>query len=214
MHKLRLHDCNGVDPVAELLPHGTRLETLVIKNCNLNTIANAAAFAQLVTEEVMADCGNRFLPKLKKLEVMNCCLGQWSRLFECQRPSLIELKLNCFHLGLAGVSRANWSDAPNLLWPYLRLLGINNAERITIYTLKSIAPLLNDFEHLEKLIIPREIYLLNRGISSLGVLKQTGHYPLPVGLRLKFGTLSRTPLYSDTVSCPYLREQEQEIALD
>ena len=97
----------------------------------------------LVPAAVMSDISNQFLPNLKKLETLGTCLGQWSRLFECHRPLMTDVTLNCFHFGLPTLSRFNWSDIPEL-WPNLRQLIFSDGPS-TLNALRFIVPLLNEF---------------------------------------------------------------------
>ena len=63
------------------------------------------------------------LPSLKKL-VTGCCLGEWSCLFERQRPALTCVNVSCSHIGIPEVSDYDWNDIPSL-WPGLEQLHIN-----------------------------------------------------------------------------------------
>ena len=62
-----------IDPIAMLLPC-SNLEQLTIECCNF-TLITAEEFVERVPMEVLADLGNRFLPKLKILTASNTCLG-------------------------------------------------------------------------------------------------------------------------------------------
>ena len=178
LRKLKLKSCEDVDPAVELLSM-KRLEALTIRYCTLTPITTAAALVKHVPREILADCANQFLPQLRELETIGICLGYWSRLFDCRRPSLTKLRLNCSHLGLPSMTRLNWSDAPDL-WPNLTEVRFLNGEGCaTLNTLKSIAPHLNGFQNLRDLVIAKRLALAEDvSMSSLEVLTQTGH-PLP-----------------------------------
>ena len=199
--------CRDVNPLTELLPH-VRLECVIFKGCRFIPIANATEFAERVPEAVLADCTNRFLPNLKKLELISTCLGQWSRLFECHRPALTELSLSCSHIGLPSVSRFNWSDTASYLWPNLRHLSLRNFHSPKLFKLlKSIVPHLVGFNDLEKLILPTECRIpsLVHGmvsISTMNAVAQLGH-TLPVGLCIQ--TDERVHNISH---CPYTEEDQ------
>jgi len=94
-------------------------------------------------------CPN-FLPNLKSLEV-SCCLGQWSRVFETELPSLTNLRLNCSHLGVETVSEYLWSDASKL-WPNLRQLHVGYANGLSEMTYDKV---LQSFDKLKEVTIPR-----------------------------------------------------------
>ena len=185
LRKLDLYSCEDIDPITELLPHN-KMEILRFWKCTFTpTLMNEVEFIERVPAEVLADCSNRFLPKLKKLEIFGRSIGQWSRLFECHRPLLTELKLTCFHFGLPSTNRFNWNDAPTL-WPNVQQLGLYGGNRTAVKALESIAVRLNDFKHLEKLIVSRD-KLTGYGLpelSPLEILVRTGH-PLPVGLHFQ-----------------------------
>ena len=204
LRKLSLKNCQYVDPILELLPI-KRLESLSLWNCKLTPLADARELAERVPRATLDDCTNRFLCELKELDVKGTCLGYWSRLFECRRPLLTQLKLNCSHLGILSLNSFDWSDAFNL-WPYLMELGFYNERPATLYALKSISPHLNDFQHLKQLIVPILIYTVPTVIGRLStdILAQTG-YPLPVGLRVAFGTLPRS------LQCHYHQEQHPQL---
>ena len=207
LRKLKFYECKDVDPVAELLPH-VRLECVIFKICSFIPIANATEFAERVPEAVLADCSNRFLPKLKKLEYLNTCLGQWSRLFECHRPALTELSLTCSHIGLPFVSQFNWNDATSYLWPNLRHLSLRHYDSFTLLKLlKSIVPHLGGFQHLKKFILPTTLIIpIGHGrvvnIFTMDALAQMGH-PLPIGLRVRRPTLGSS-------YCPYTEEDQDQ----
>lgn len=185
LRKLDLHSCEDIDPITELLPHN-RLEIIRFWKCTFTpTLTNEVEFMERVPAHVRANCSNRFLPKLKKLEIFGRCIGQWSRLFECHRPLLTELKLTCFHLGFPSLCQFKWSDAPNL-WPNLRQLGLYGGRK-TMKALESIALHLNYFNNLEKLIVQRDMYT-GFGLPELSpvdVLVQPYHPPLPAGLHVQ-----------------------------
>ena len=95
---------------------------------------------------------NDFLPQLDNLKSASC-LGEWSPLFECHRPSLTLLILACPHLGLATRSKFNWPDAP-LLWPNLRNLKVAKCDGLTVDMLREVVP---QWEHLDEFILPLSI---------------------------------------------------------
>ena len=100
------------------------------------------------------------------------CLGQWSRLFECHRPSLTDLNLSCFHLGVTSVIRFNWSDAVAHLWPNLSQVGIYS-NLVTMQQINSITQQLMKFHHLKKYVIP--LKLRRDGcLSPLDEIKRIG----------------------------------------
>ena len=202
LHKLTLTHCQDFDPIAELLPLKT-LKFLSVQNCTLTPIANAAALAQRVPRAILADCANKFLPQLKELIVDVTCLGYWSRLFECPRPSLIKWTGFCSHLGFPSVSRFDWSDAP-LMWPNMKKFGFyNNHGSAPVNTFKSLAPYLNEFQHLEKLLVPAVISESWISFPVLDILAQTGH-PLPVGVRIT------EQHFTSTYNCFFQQEQEEQ----
>jgi len=185
LRKLDLYSCEDIDPIAELLPYN-KMEILRFWKCTFTpTLMNEVEFIERVPAEVLARCSKRFLPNLRKLEIFGRCMGQWSRLFECHRPLLTELKLTCFHFGLPSVSRFNWNEAPTL-WPNLQQLGLYGGNRMAVKALESITVRLNDFKHLEKLIVSRD-KLTGYGLPELSpveILVRTGH-PLPTGLHVQ-----------------------------
>ena len=68
------------------------------------------------------------MTQLEELIIGRCCLlTQASRLlFECKRPSLIELQLHCSHIGVSDAgSNFTWDDVPNL-WHNLVQLSISS----------------------------------------------------------------------------------------
>ena len=76
-----------------------------------------------------------FLPRLKILvDSSSSCLGQWSRIFETKRPSLIDLRTHCAHFDISGVSAFQWSDLPTLL-PNLETFDIKSAKCLTLDTI-------------------------------------------------------------------------------
>ena len=143
LRELTLRNCEDFDPIAELLPI-KKPAFLSVQYCSLTPIANADALAQRVPRAILHDCANKFLPQLKELIVDGTCLGYWSRLFECPRPSLIKWTGFCSHLGFPSVSRFDWSDVP-LMWPNMKEFGFyNNHGSAPVNTFKSLAPYLND----------------------------------------------------------------------
>ena len=184
LHTISLDTCWNIDLYALLLPH-KQIEYLRIEECDLVRIQDADEFAEHVPAAVISDISNQFLPNLKKLETLGTCLGQWSRLFECHRPLMTDVTLNCFHFGLPTLSRFNWSDIPEL-WPNLRQLKFSDGPS-TLNALRFIVPLLNEFHHLENFIVPRNISLSLEivGLLTFDILEQTGHSSIPIGLNVQ-----------------------------
>ena len=143
LQKLTFYNCHAVDPITELLPY-TQLEALEFRESYLKPFIKGT------------DCDGAFLPCLTNLKMIRTCLGKWSRLFDCHRPSLKILNFTCSHIGFPLASPFKWSDTPNL-WPNLRELTLYNYELCTVSTLKSLVPHLERFMHLEKLILPEWI---------------------------------------------------------
>jgi len=112
-------------------------------------LVNAAAFAERVPRAVLDDCRNQFLPQLRELVTDRTCLGFWSRLFECHRPPLVELRAACSHIGIPSVNQFDWSHTPNL-WPNMEILEFFNKSHSTLNALKSIAPHLGEFRKSQK----------------------------------------------------------------
>ena len=113
----------------------TRLETLELIGCKFVPVGDAADLTFLLPPPVgLNNIGVHFLPLLKTLKIKERCLGQWSRHFECHRPSLTNLSSNCFHIGLPTVSPLNWAETPNL-WPNLRELALNVSDPTAIVSL-------------------------------------------------------------------------------
>ena len=91
----------------------SKVETLVIWN---DIEMKPSATADIPISAIEA---SSFLPQLKSLDV-GCCLGEWSRLLETERPLLKDLQLLCTHLDLPAVSLFRWQHVPTL-WPNLEL---------------------------------------------------------------------------------------------
>ena len=91
-----------------------------------------------------------FLPSLKKL-VTGCCLGEWSRLFERQRPLLTCLNLSCCHIGIPEVSDFNWNELPSL-WPALEQLHVNLPTK-GLY-LDELPPIISQMKRLKRVQMP------------------------------------------------------------
>ena len=199
LRKLSLEECTDVNPLVELLPI-KRLQVLSIQYCDLTpSITSAATLMNRVPRAVLDDCTDQFLPELKELDARNNCLGYWSRLFECHRPSLAKCYVKCFHLGLASVSQFNWSDAPNM-WPNLKELGC-----ATFNTLKSIAPHLNEFQHPENIIVPNKIRISSEWVdfSTSNVLaKKDDHSPVFIVHR-------ETNVDKFFIHCPYVKKEHE-----
>ena len=179
LRKLKIHSMK-IDPIFDLLPC-SNLEQLFLEECSFTPVADEEAFVELVPTGILVDLANSFLPKLKTLSTKYTCFGQWSRLFECHRPSLTKLTVSCFHFGLPYASRFNWEDSPNL-WPSLKELGIRNNDASLMSLLHSIAPLLTNFIHLKTLVVPRYWYG-HRSVSlSFDTLDEMKNLNLPVAL--------------------------------
>ena len=118
------------------------LESLILsEGCGMATIDSLRTLSALSVP---------FLPILNRLVVSGTCLGDWSRLFECNRPSLNTLFLSCSHIGIASKSPFNWEDIPNL-WPNLQCLHLDKTTGLTVNKLRDIIPL---FHHLAALSLP------------------------------------------------------------
>ena len=198
LRKLDLQSCGEIDPITELLPNCKQLESLAMENCNFISI-NAAEFSKRVPPAVLADSSNQFLPRLRNLTSKLTCFGPWSPLFDCHRPSLMSLDVNCFHIGLPGVSRVSWIDTPNL-WPHLQQIGFYEGWGIcALNAINGIAPHLNGFRQLETLSIPHLISVQSfstgknqknkiastKTLSPLDeLLNKSTNHPLPLGLRI------------------------------
>ena len=152
LRKLSFSGCTDINPVSELLPFN-KLETLLLCSCTLAGLGDEARTLvhRVRHDDVLADSG--FLPKLKCLTTRQTCLFEWSRLFKCHhRPSLTELDLACYHVGLPSASQINWSDTP-IFWPNLRRLKFSDFDGYR--NIESITPHLNRFYRLEELVVPR-----------------------------------------------------------
>jgi len=169
----------NVDPIVELLPN-KRVETLTIEWSKFIPLVNAAAFAERVPRAVLDDCRNQFLPQLRELVTDRTCLGFWSRLFECHRPPLVELRAACSHIGIPSVNQFDWSHTPNL-WPNMEILEFFNKSHSTLNALKSIAPHLGEFRKSQKSYLNLTLNEVEVVLSPLDFLAQTGH-PLPIEL--------------------------------
>lgn len=95
LRKLILVDCVDIDPVTEFL-HFSRLEMLCIEGGIMISIKDVDD-AQRIPPEMLAHFG-QLLPHLKSFSAVKTCLGHWSRLFECHRPSLTALQFSCVTL--------------------------------------------------------------------------------------------------------------------
>ena len=144
---------DDINPITELLPL-TQLEHLHLANCTFTPVSTAH----------LAECGNRFLPKLKTLSSDCTCFGDRSPFFDCLRPLLTELHLSCycnFRLPFDS-SQFKWNNTHEL-WPNLRRLALLISEynsncpyeyrRMQPGALDSITLYLNWFQQLEELKI-------------------------------------------------------------
>ena len=198
LSKLNIHGCINIDPLVELLPI-KQIGTIIISQCTLIPLADAAALIHRFPRAILDNCPIQFLPELQELIVKNTCLGYWLRLFECRRPSLIKCIWSCSHIGLRPVSCYDWIDTPSL-WPNLKVLGILDS---TLNALKSIAPHLNEFEHLQKLIVSATTPSQIGSMSTSYVSAQIGH-PLPIGLRVETWGFYST-------CCPHHQKRRQNL---
>ena len=128
---------SDVDFVAELFPYPQLKKLSMSSDCTLSPFP--AALPPVDT----------FLPHLMKL-VIRICLGQWSLLLECHRPSLVLVRLACPHFEIASRSHWKWSDIPNV-WPNLRRLTFDNTERLEQNVLFEFIPKL---KRLQLLTLP------------------------------------------------------------
>jgi hypothetical protein len=125
LRKLHLERILDLDPVDELLTRN-QIEFLTFHQCKFIAITNASALIDRIPRVVLTNRTNLFLPELKELKAIATCLGYWSFLFECQRPSLTKLKVNCSHIGLASTCQFNDGHLSNL-WPNLKKFQVYNA---------------------------------------------------------------------------------------
>ena len=130
-----------IDVVAELTPY-SQLEEL--------SISFFSAVPQVQVEILPTE---NFLPRLKKLSV-DSCLGNWSRLFECPRPSLTSLYLACPHFGIVDRSPFNWIDIPRL-FPNLQELHFDKGAGLSLDILREFVPQL---KHLKTLTLSPQIF--------------------------------------------------------
>ena len=142
LKSLMFYGCPTIDVRTELLPYSQLNKLKISSDCALLPIP--------VTDEFPQRSAQTFLPQPKTLKI-NCCLGSWSPLFECQRPTLTKLKLRCPHLGIASTSRYDWIDIPQL-FPNLRKLYIKQGLGLTVEIYEEITTNLN---HLEFALLPR-----------------------------------------------------------
>ena len=208
VRKLNLKDCSHIDPLIELWPF-SHLEHLRLEVHDLVDIDK-----DFDLQNSLADISSHFLPKLKTLKIFHC-FGQWSRLFECRRPSLTKVILICSHIGVPHTSLYKWHDVPKL-WPNLRELGLRGYSHYTLKALKGIAPFLNEFHHLKKIIVPVELPTGDLEedhydkLLPLDVLVQAGH-PLPASLCVETDRAIRDTSIGWDYYCPYQPTFLQEI---
>lgn len=147
-------NCMSIDPVIEVMPY-TRLERLgITQNTGMNTLiaTDVSDLSSRLPPEILNDF-SLFLPNLRIMTTFRTCLGPWSRLFECYRPTLTTLRLACSHIGVPSKTRYNWCDIPDL-WPNLEKLYFDNMAGMSIATLKEIIP---RFKNLEQLFLSHEM---------------------------------------------------------
>jgi hypothetical protein len=94
-----------------------------------------------------------FLPHLKRLK-LRICLGLWSPIFECHRPTFTTLNVICIHIGVPNQSEFEWGDVPKL-WPNIRELHMINAEALTLDFLMEFVPKL---KHLQILSFSNDVF--------------------------------------------------------
>ena len=99
------------------------------------------------------DCGppSSFLPCLKKLQSA-ICLGQFSCLFESERPLLNDVNLCCLHFGIARTTESvGWKDLPKM-WPNLEVLNVVSTG-LSLPNLLNLAP---QFKSLKRIRIKKD----------------------------------------------------------
>jgi hypothetical protein len=140
LRQLFLFDCQEIDPFTELLPCA-KLEFLYISpDC---AMAPFPSDARPIADALV----NCFLPLLEKM-TSSICLGDWSRLFECHRPSMTLLTLTCSHIGVYSTSSFSWNDVPSL-WPHLQELRLYDTKGLDFSTMcPRILPQLRDLKRL------------------------------------------------------------------
>ena len=77
-----------------------------------------------------------FLPNLETFYA-DCCLGKWSPLFECYRPSLEKFIPACLHFGMTDRSPFKWNDIPQL-FPNFSCLSISRSEGLSMDVVSDI----------------------------------------------------------------------------
>ena len=128
---------DAIDIVTELLPC-SQLGELSILDSNSVTVPQVEQILQI----------ENFLPQLKKLHVASC-VGKWSCLFECPRPSLTSLYLACPHFGMTDRSPFNWIDIPQL-FPNLQHLHFDkSAAGLSLEILGHFVPKLKHLKTLD-----------------------------------------------------------------
>ena len=137
--RLELEHCHDFD-LADLIPL-TQLEELILGE---GTAVRSPPHPTDVVVEA-----DLFLPRLKKMTSTKCLGTCWGKVFECKRPTLIELHLSCFHIGFYQEGNdLTWEDLPKL-WSNLRHLSVNSPNPgLTVEKLSEIVP---QFQHLTKL---------------------------------------------------------------
>ena len=148
-HQLRqlfLFDCQDIDPFSELLPC-VRLEFLYISpDCAMTPFpSEAEPFADALVDY--------FLPVLEKM-TSSICLGDWSRLFECHRPSLTLLTLACSHVGISSMNQSSWNDVTTF-WPKLQELRLYDTKGLEFSTM--CPRILPQFQDLKRLTLSCEM---------------------------------------------------------
>jgi len=111
---LKFTNSQSVDIFAELFPFPQLKELIISSGCTLSPFPVELPLAV-----------DNLLPNLMKLTIF-ICLGQWSRVFECHRPSLVSVRLACPHFNIPSRSRLKWNNLSNI-WPNLRHLAFNRA---------------------------------------------------------------------------------------
>jgi len=141
LQSLHFYGTQTIDVIKELSPYH-QLEELIIGNDY-----------SLLPPPVAADdfpSADNFLPRLKKFEI-RICLGPWSPLFECFRPSLTDIGLGCAHIGTSR-SQFNWIEVPNL-WPNLREMTLLDT-RFNRFAWACLREIFSQFKNLRSLTLP------------------------------------------------------------
>lgn len=145
--RLELEHCHDFD-LADLIPL-TQLEELIIGE---GSTVRSPHPTEVPVEAVL------FLPRLKKMMSMKCLGTCWGKVFECKRPSLIELHLSCCHIGFYQEgNELTWEELPKL-WPNLHHLSFNSPNPgLSVGKLSVIIP---QFEHLTKVQLSKAMLRL------------------------------------------------------